>query len=341
MLNPITALVALRPLDSRPAGQAHPQPPGEALQPGSGVAAERLTQGAQGLPLPVGSARTGDLLLMQVVATQPQIELQLLEHRPAALAVGWRGAGDSGGAVGLEEATPALRSDQAWLQRLHLGAVPATAALAALAAQWRSRVQAELLRNLPAPDLPRAAGGGPGAAMASGIGTATPAELLALAAPLYSLPGWNQMPVLLRLLSPAAPAWPHLADELPPGGEGEADAPFAKQGAELAAELDGLRLQLSLTLVGDVVHVLLQWQHGLLLYFAAESASALQRLRQQLPQLASALASVPLPLRYCLFGHSLPIGQRPALRPGHGLVHSSSVALFRAAAEIVAVLQQS
>lgn len=319
MTSPIPALLALRPLAQWPAGLP-PRPPalGQSLQLqiGSGAVGELLAHGPQGLlfTLPAGSARPGDLLLVRVVATEPQVELQLIEHLAQPPGRSLLGAGEAA------DSMPALRSDQAWLQRLHLGQTAAESLPMALAAQWRNRVLAEVLRH-PPPVLP------------AGGGAERLAEFAAAPLPLFPLPGWPQLTLLLRLLSPAPPAWPHAADDPVLGGEADAAAPAED-------ERQGLRLQLSLTLEGVTLQLLLQWQHGLLLYFAAEAPPVLQALRQRLPQIASALASIPVPLRYCLFGRRLPAGQRGAARPSQGLAHSSSAALFRAAAEIVAVLQR-
>lgn len=316
MTKPIPALFSLRPLLPLPSG-ASPRLPtlGQALplQIGLGPSGELLAQGPQGLvfTLPAGSARVGDLLLMRVVATQPQIELQLIEHQAVPAARLRLDEGDS------LDSMPSQRPDQAQLQRLQLGRAAAETLPATLATQWRSRVLAEVLRH-PA-DTP----------LLTGL-AGHAAETAGTLAPLYPMPGWQQLSILLRLLSPSAPAWPQVAEELLAA---DADA-----GA--AGEEQGLRLQLSLTLEGESLQLLLQWQHGLLLYFVTESAEMLQALRQRLPQIASVLASIPMPLRYCLFARQMPAGQRPALRPSQGLAHTSSAALFRAAAEIVAVLQR-
>lgn len=317
MTKPIPALFSLRPLLPLPSGAAPRLPMlGQALplQIGVGPDGELLAQGPQGLlfTLPAGSARVGDLLLMRVVATQPQIELQLIEHQSLPTA---RLRADEGDGL---DAMPSLRPDQAQLQRLQLGRGASETLPATLAAQWRSRVLAEVLRH-PAE-----------AALLPGLG-GNRSEPTSALAPLYPMPGWQQLTILLRLLSPTAPAWPQLADELLAPGEGDAGD---------QAEEQGLRLQLSLTLEGESLQLLLQWQHGLLLYFVTESLPMLQALRLRLPQIASVLASIPMPLRYCLFARQLPAGQRPAARPSQGLAHTSSAALFRAAAEIVAVLQR-
>ena len=317
MTQAIPAIVALRPPSGWLPSSVPPPPVGSSLQlqVGSGPAGELLAQGPQGLelPLPAGSAKPGDLLLMRVITTEPRLQLQLLEHRPAgSQAQAAAPAADA-------DSTPALRSDQAWLQCLHLGSLPASGnAPAAVAAQWRSRVLAELLRGapgLPQPALPAPVAGEPA---------------LLPAPPLYPLLGWLQAPVLLRLLATDVPVW-----QLPAEDEGMAgtagDAPQDSG--------SGLRLQLSLTLDGEPLDLLLQWQHGLLLYVAADSAALLDRLRLLLPRIGTRLAAIPLPLRYCRFGRHVPGGQGAASLAKQGLAHSSAATLFRAAAEIVALIQ--
>jgi len=319
MTQPIPALLALRPTAQWPGGlPPRPLPLGEPLQLriGSGAVGELLAHGPQGLlfTLPPGSARPGDVLLVRVLSIEPQIELQLIEHRPQTAGRSIPGSSDPA------DAMPALRPDQAWLQRLHLGPGAVESLPIALATQWRQRVLAGVLRQPPPTALLAASG-------AEHVAEAASAPL-----PLYPLPGWPQLTLLLRLLSPAAPAWPQATDDAALASDTEA--------AAQAQEQQGLRLQLSVTLEGETVQLLLQWQHGLLLYFVTESLPLLQALRQRLPQIALALASIPMPVRYCLFGRQIPAGQRPAARPSQGLAHTSSAALFRAAAEIVAVLQR-
>ncbi|MET0519182.1 MAG: hypothetical protein ABW005_10145 [Burkholderiaceae bacterium] len=335
---PLSPIAALRPVLAwqRPADAPLPQP-GELLRlrVAPGPQGTLLAEDGRGLSLPLPALPTGggeglgigDLLLLRVLATLPQLELQLVERQPAQRWV----LADS-----RDEAEPAsMRAEQAWLARLQAGrrdgppggmvagtevaaAAEIAADIAAMALQWRKQVMTQLWR------ASRAAAPAPLAGNPAGPGAlALPASI--------ALPGWNAQALLLRLLS-LQPAWQrvwHLGDE-------EADEDAA------AAEEQGLRLSLALQFNGAPLQLLLQWHRGLLLYFSTEQAANLALLRARLPRVAAALAAVPLPLRHCQLALRPPlIGAATPEQLTQGLRQGSSGALFRAAAEIVHALQSA
>ncbi|MCU7375451.1 hypothetical protein PEC18_32680 [Paucibacter sp. O1-1] len=213
-----------------------------------------------------------------------------------------RPAGDSAVAEG---EMAALRNDQAWQLQLRL---PSSLSPAALAMQWRSRVLADASRlGLPGP-------------------VTEPA--LALYQPPTQVLGWNAQALLLRLIQAPPQAW------LPDGGD---------EAGEPAEAGDGvLALTVQLSLQGGWVQLLLKWQQGLWLQLSAEKPPTLQALRALMPRIAAALAGVPLALRHCQLSSRLIAVNAP--RAGTQTLHGaqgSSGPLFRAAAEIVWVLQHA
>lgn len=315
MSSTIPSIPALRPILAwqRPVGAPLPQL-GELLRLRIALGPEGALLADDGrglrLPLPPGQASVGDLLLLRVLATEPRLELQLVERRPAS---GWALAEPQ------EEVEPAsMRAEQAWLARLQAGRYNSQPA--ALAVQWRNQVMSQLWR---------AAGSTAQAALPESL--LSPGEPLPLAMPVaIMLPGWNAQALLLRLLSPQPPwqsVW-QLSDE-----EAGAEPP--------ADEEQGLRLSMTLDFNGAPLQLLLQWHKGLLLYFATEQAANLPLLRARLPRVATALAAVPLLLRHCQLALRPPlIAAATPDQQAQGLGQGSSGALFRAAAEIVSVLQQ-
>ena len=332
MANSIPTISALRPVlawQGQPlSSSSSPASVGELLRltVTAGPQGELLARNEQGLlvNVPSGAAAIGDLLVLRVLATEPRLELQLLERRSGA-------AGTPAPAQAQPEDTAALRTDQAWLQQRFHGVRQAAQELpAAVAAQWRGRVLAAVLR-----------GGVEQAPTLSGV----PAHEGAVArsgGEAIPLQGWQGQALQLRLLNPQAAVWPLPAqeEEAPPRQPAEPEAESAPD--ESGESGEGLRLGLILSLHGDWVQVVLQWQHGLLLHFSADQAETLQILRGLMPRIAAALAAVPLRLRHCQLSSKPPaVPPLPQAQQSHGLAHSSSGALFRAAAEIAKVLQQA
>lgn len=334
MSTAVPAIAALRPILAwqAPVGAPPSATVGELLRltVAAGPQGELQARNAQGLLLnvPPGAAAAGDVLLLRVLATQPKLELQMLERRGAEAAAAAAEPATAGG----QEDTAALRTDQAWLQQRFNGAGLASGGglPASLAAQWRGRVLAEVLRA-KLPELP-----GPPAAAAS-------AERAAGQEP-FHLQGWNGQALLLRVLSPQMAVWPLLEreDEAQQAPQQQHHAePGAEQQAGPEEPGEGLRLGLILSLNGDWVQVVMQWQQGLLLHFSADKPETLQALRALMPRIAAALAAVPLPLRHCQLSSKPPaVPPLPQGQQSHGLAHTSSGALFRAGAEIASVLQQ-
>lgn len=342
MAQTVPIIAALRPVQAWQAQQPGLPVPtlpqvGELLRltVTSGSQGQLLAGNAQGvlMGLSPGTAAVGDELLMRVLATQPRLELQMVERRGGTV--------PQASSSALPEDTAALRTDQAWMQQRFQGARAALAQglPATVAAQWRGRVLAEVMR-----------GGGGGSTSTTAVEPPVPAAAAAslegAAAPrpggeAIALQGWQGQALLLRLLSPQGPALPLPGcetEEAPPRqpGDQEAEAFSPEEPGE------GLRLGLILSLNGDWVQVVLQWQQGLLLHVSADKPATLQMLRGLMPRIAAALAAVPLRLRHCQLSSQPPAAPPlPQAQQSHGLAHSSSGALFRAAAEIAKVLQQA
>ncbi|MGN6826396.1 hypothetical protein [Paucibacter sp. M5-1] len=301
----IAAVSAVRPVLSWHADTAMPpRQVGELLRllVEQDAQGQLLGQHGSGLlmRLPPGTAMPGDQLLLQVLSTQPKLELALIEHRPQ------RPAGESAVAEG---ELAALRSDQAWQLQLRL---PSALSPAALAMQWRSRVLADASRlGLPSPVV------------------AEPAQPQGLQPPPTQVLGWNAQALLLRLIQAPPQGW-----LLPDGGDEVGEPADAGDGV--------LALTVHLSFQGGWVQLLLKWQQGLWLQLSAEKLPTLQSLRALMPRIAAALAGVPLALRHCQLSSRLIAVDAP--RAGTQTLHGaqgSSGPLFRAAAEIVWVLQHA
>ncbi len=213
-----------------------------------------------------------------------------------------RPAGDS---AATEGEMAALRCDQAWQLQLRL---PSSLSPAALAMQWRSRVLA---------DAPPLALPGP-AVEPTLVQHQPPTQLL----------GWNAQALLLRLIQVPQQGW------LPDGGDGAGDPADAGDGV--------LALTVHLSFQGGWVQLLLKWQQGLWMQLSAEKPQTLQALRALMPRIAAALAGVPMALRHCQLSSRLIAVNAP--RAGTQTLNGaqgSSGPLFRAAAEIVWVLQHA
>lgn len=324
-LSPVSAVAAVPALPSSAGGNAMPRP-GELLHlllmrqdpPRDG---DWLADGPNGLTLrlPAGLGHAGDTLVMRVLpnptALAQQLQLQLVARQPSAAIT----AAIESAPLPTASESPAMRADQAWLQKLQ--AQPALNLPASLAAQWRARVLGEVLR---------ATGNtAPEAAMAS-----MRAESQPLLQPLsFHLQGWHAQALLLRLVMVQGRLWPGVNEDLADEQAGEGG---------MAEETTGLCLCLGLSLEGYWLQLILQWRHGLLLQFSADKPEALRALRERLPRIGRALADVPLRLRHCQLSLKPPATAAARLaEQAHGLAHSSSAALFRAAAEIVQVLQSA
>lgn len=323
-LSPVSAVAAVPALPSSAGGNAMPRP-GELLHlllmrqdpPRYG---DWLADGPNGLTLrlPVGVGQAGDMLVMRVLpnptALAQQLQLQLVARQSSAAIT----ANIEAAPLPTASDSPAMRDDQAWLQKLQ--AQPAMHLPASLAAQWRARVLAEVLRGsghtgLDAPMDSRR--------------TEPQPLLLPLS---FHLQGWHAQALLLRLVMPQGRIWHGL--------DGDVLDDQAKE-AGAVEQTTGLCLCLDLSMEGYWLQVMLQWLDGLLLQFSADKPDALRALRERLPGIGRALASVPLRLRHCQLSLKPPAAVPAKLaEQSQGLAHSSSAALFRAAAEIVKVLQQ-
>lgn len=319
MRPPIPAIPAIRPvLTWQPGGSLPQQQVGDllSLRVEVGAQGELLARDGRGLllSLPAETAVAGDVLLLRVLSSQPKLALELVERQPSTPALKLP--------VSEENESPAVRTDQAWLQRLQvagLNSLPAS-----LAAQWRNRVLAEVLRA------------GRSAASIADLPPAAQGQLLLPAqhqSPIHLL-GWNAQALLLRLLGvPPDQARHGAADEAAADGGAAQD--------EGARDSGGLQLLFGLSLNGEWVQLRLHWQHGLFLHFSADKPQTLQALRGLMPRMAAALAAVPLLMRHCQLSLKPPPGTPLSVeQQARGLAHSSSGALFRAAAEIARILQQ-
>jgi hypothetical protein len=314
----IPALAPLRPvaLFTLPRAADVPQPaPGELLR-------LRIVAGPQGallgsddrgllLQLPAGAATPGELLVLRVLAREPSLTLQILQRDSAPQAraldadTGW--------------ACDAMRPDQAWLQRRQVGR-PAESPRG-LAGLWLAQALALQLQQ-PEPT----AGPQPGSALQIDVPMA-PIELRGSAGEAL----W------LRLLNPMPALWHRASIDEEAATDDGADVD-----ADADADRAGLCLCVQLCLDGAWLLALLQWRYGLLLHFSADSPQTLHALRSYLPRIAAALSAVPVRLRHCSMGLREPAltDAGPSER-AQGLARAGSPLLFRAAAEIVAVLQQA
>lgn len=265
----------------------------------------------RGTPTPYGEAAAeGETLPAPLAATLVPPEARLLRANgaPAApLAAAWRAqvlSGDRGLPLAAEPARgprPAA-APPAWAT----AEFPALALLP-LAASQALAVQ-HAMAGSPAP------GSTPGAAPPALPGI-TPDKLG------YLLHAWNGLPVALRLVQ-AEPE-----DAQPPPQQ---------------AELPALRLALALPTLGRLVLQLQLAHGGVWLAVAVEEAGALPYVQAALPALTSALGQAGLRLlRWRLergAGHGAAFHNAPLQLPPTAVLLAP--ALFRAAAEIVLVLQQ-
>ncbi|MDC6169507.1 hypothetical protein [Paucibacter sp. XJ19-41] len=324
-LSPVSAVAAAAAMPSSAGGSAMPRP-GELLhlllmRQDPRQDGDWLADGPNGLTLrlPAGLGYAGDTLVMRVLpnptALAQQLLLQLVARQSSAAIT----ANIESAPPPTATESPAMREDQAWLQKLQ--AQPSLTLPASLAAQWRARVLGEVLR----------ATGNTGLDVAM---DSMRAELQALLQPLsFHLQGWHAQALLLRLVIPQGRLWPGFNEDV-------ADDHAGKGG--LAAEMTGLCLCVGLSLEGYWLQMILQWRHGLLLQFSADKPEALRALRERLPRIGHALAGVPLRLRHCQLSLKPPAAEPARLaEQARGLAHSSSPTLFRAAAEIVHVLQSA
>jgi hypothetical protein len=295
------------------------------------VADEVLASTVDGVPLKLAGLGTlgrdltaGDVLLVKVLTTTPQLEVALFDTAPRASYL-------------FEAEQTAMRPDQvAWLRQV----VWRPPNPAAMASAWRGRLLSQVQRQAPQPDPEDEAPAGNAAAAAAPLlneAMANPfAKPLSLADPwLLIAYAWGGLRVMLRAL-PADPDPDH-------------GAPLhQREPAPLA-----LRVMLELPGLGGVT---LQFQltaDGVLLDLAAERAEALQPLRNLLPEIVAALARAKLRVLRCRLARGLPNGTpwNPAVRPAAGARLPARtlqpgaapdavlpLLLFRAAAEVVALL---
>ncbi|CAN5143948.1 hypothetical protein BH11PSE9_BH11PSE9_17480 [soil metagenome] len=327
-------------------------------------AGDLLATTADGLSLKLAGLGTlgrnlvaGDVLLVKVLATTPQLELALFDSsvRPG-LRPGIAGANSHQGAGPgpFETEQAAMRPDQvAWLRQV----VWRPADTAALASSWRASMLVQLERHAAL----RAQADG---SVAASLLAAEPggvnarddfhADLLGRLQPaadpwLLAAYAWGGLRVMLRALAVDADGGPTHRQR---GG-----APALR----VILELPGLgRVTVQLQLVAD----------GVMLDLAADQPESLQPLRDRLPTLVAALGRVDLRVLRCRLMRALPGSASSA--PWHGATLSGTSvaaaaaalssagagntsatgdqapratpesvlppALFRAAAEVVAVL---
>jgi hypothetical protein len=263
----------------------------------------------------------GDVLLVKVLTTSPQLEVMVFDTAPRA-------------SRPFETEQAAMRPDQvAWLRQV----VWRPPDSAAMASAWRGRLLSQIQRQAQQPDPTDEAHAGNAATATLLADDATPnpfARPPPLTDPwLLIAYAWGGLRVMLRAL-PADP------DDGPPPNPREA-MPLALRVMLELPGLGGVTLQFQLT------------ADGVLLDLAAERAEALQPLRNLLPEIVAALARAKLRVLRCRLARGLPNGTpwNPLVRPSTGaLVPGRTVQsgatpeavlpplLFRAAAEVVAVL---
>ena len=280
---------------------------------------------AQGTPVTVGAMvrgaeglARGDVLMVQVQATAPRLELGLFEvvGRPAATLPPGMGALPS---PPQEPLLAAMRPDQLVLRQLSWR-LPEPAALAT---QWRLLVLAAAARVAPAPHQP-----GPvasplaeapmGSVSREGMG---PPFLSSPDRWLYPAYAWCGLHAMLRVLEPEA-------DSTPP--------------RRRAARALALRLEVEVPGIGRLAVLVQLLDDGVALLMFVEDAAALPALREVLPVLSSAFSLAGLTLARCRLLHGEPAPARsPVLMNQATPVPAAarlSPVLFRAAAEVVVVL---
>lgn len=265
----------------------------------------------RGMPTPFGEARADtDTLPAPLAATlvPPEARLLRANSAPAApLAAAWRAqvlSGDRGLARAAEPARgprPAA-APPAWAT----AEFPALALLPLAASQAMAAQHAALGTSPP---------GLPAGATPLALPGLTPDKLG------YLLHAWNGLPVALRLVE----------------AEPEDAQPLPQQ-----AGLPALRLALALPTLGRLVLQMQLAHGGVWLAVAVEEASALPYVQAALPAITSALGQAGLRLlRWRLergAGHGAAFNNPPLQLPPTAVLLAP--ALFRAAAEIVLVLQQ-
>ncbi|MBS1190294.1 MAG: hypothetical protein H6R10_2086 [Rhodocyclaceae bacterium] len=265
-----------------------------------------------GLGRLAGGLAPGDILQVRVLATVPQLRLQLLE--PPS-----RSRPDTAGLAPGEEPA-AMRPDQLALRQI---ARPLPDA-AALAMAWRTRLLAGLA-SLADPRGPRPALG-LALALLGADPAVTPGEPPSLSPAavaerwFYSTYAWAGQPVVLRLLD--------REDEEPPASR-------RRPGTAV------LRLEFDLPGLGHVAVQVELAAGGVVLALFLENGDAVRQVREALPAIAAALAGGDLPLRRCRLEQGRP-GTEPAAAWGGPVQAAPGAALplplFRAAAEVMVAL---
>ncbi len=330
---PLAAVAAPRRIEAQAQGGTRQPLPGELLRlrVTLGPLGELLASDEAGLrlQLPAGTASPGDWVSMRVLSGLPRLALQRLpESVSAGLAEEALPPPASGQAGEEDWRYAALRPDRAWLQRRQQGLEARQPA--SVAAQWRSRALAEQLRL--------------GMAEEGGLlapGAASLAQRAAEQGAALQLPGWGGQVLWMRLMAPL-PQWGQglSYSQAEPGGEDRGEYRY-EDGLPRAADA-GLCLSLNLRFGRGWLMLLLQWRQGLLLHFVLDSPEAAQALRHRLPAVSRRLAAVPLRLRHCRLSLAPPLlPEAAAAQRALGLAQSSSAGLFRAAAEIAQLLQET
>lgn len=326
---PLAAVAAPRRIEAQAQGGTRQPLPGELLRlrVSLGPLGELLASDEAGLrlQLPVGTASPGEWVSMRVLSGLPRLALQRLPESGSVRLAEEALPPPASGQAGEEDwRYAALRPDRAWLQRRQQGLEARQPA--SVAAQWRSRALAEQLRLGMAEE---------GGLLASGA--ASLAQRAAEQGAALQLPGWGGQVLWMRLMAPL-PQWGQglSYSHAEPGGEHRDE-----DGLPPAADA-GLCLSLNLRFGRGWLMLLLQWRQGLLLHFVLDSPEAAQALRQRLPAVSRRLAAVPLRLRHCRLSPVPPLlPEAAAAQRALGLAQSSSAGLFRAAAEIAQLLQET
>jgi len=279
---------------------------------GMPVSIDGLTRGGEGL------AR-GDVLMVQVQATEPRLELSLFDviARPAAARPPALGPVP---APPQEFSLSAMRPDQLVLRQLSWR-LPEPAALAM---QWRLLVLAAVAQPASAPHGAGVSTGPlaePPAAGSPRDGMSSSPFLPAPDRWLYPAYAWGGLHAMLRVLEP----------------DGDAPSPRRRPARALA-----LRLEVDVPGIGRLAVLVQLLNDGVDLLMFVEDAAALPLVREVLPVLSSAFSLAGLTLARCRLLHGEPAAARsPVLmNPATPMPAAArlSPVLFRAAAEVVVVL---
>lgn len=330
---PLAAVAAPRRIEAQAQGGARQPLPGELLRlrVSLGPLGELLASDEAGLrlQLPAGTASPGEWVSMRVLSGLPRLALQRLPESGSVTLADEALPPPASSQAGEEDwRYAALRPDRAWLQRRQQGLEARQPA--SVAAQWRSRALAEQLRLGMAEE---------GSLLAPGA--ASLAQRAAEQGAALQLPGWGGQVLWMRLMAPL-PQWGQglSYSQAEPGGEYRGEY-RDEDGLPPAADA-GLCLSLNLRFGRGWLMLLLQWRQGLLLHFVLDSPEAVQALRQRLPAVSRRLAAVPLRLRHCRLSLVPPLlPEAAAAQRALGLAQSSSASVFRAAAEIAQLLQET